>query len=175
MRSRHHIVPNWSLLSSSSAPTACSNSMQSSKYTKKEKGEQTKKSNKPTQKQGERKSSLELCLDCGIQEYFTLSDPSVNPCWILTPCLDEVWAHHPKSHRRLKVSWESEEKVRLKLLVLMQPFTYVSAGEHLGIWLRKFLQILNLRTPLFLYHFSSVQYFFKSQILLRVREHKSLV
>lgn len=104
----------------------------------------------------ERKSSLELCLDCGIQEYFTLSDPRANTCWILTPCLDKVWAHHPKSHRQLKLSWESEGKVRLELLVLMQPTTYFfSEGEHLAIWLRKFLQILNLKTSLF--HIISVQ------------------
>lgn len=169
VRWRHHIVPNWSLKSISSAHITCSNSIQSSKDAKKEKGEQTKKTNKPTQKQGESKSSLELCLDCGIQEYFTLSDPSVNlaESWLL------VWMRSGHITQKVIEDWKYPGKVKetsdqnywswCNLLLTS------SLRDNTAIWLRKLLQISNLRTfP----HFSSVEYLFKSQSLLRVREHK---
>lgn len=78
--------------------------------------------NKPANpKQWERKSSLKLRLDRRIWE----SSPLVCTLaefWLL------VWMRsghvNPKSHGRLKVSWEGEEKIKLKLLVSTQAFTY---------------------------------------------------
>ena len=157
MRSTHCIPPTGHLHQAEVlTQVICSNSIQSSQDAKRRRGGVSKQTNQPTQKQGERKSSLKLHLDCGIQEYFPPSDPSVHPCWVLTPCLNEVWAHHRRKSQETESVLGRWGKDQTEIIGLDASFYLLLLLGRMPCYMIKKVPLALKFENFFLHHFSHI-------------------